>query len=194
VTGGMLPLSCQVGDCRNRAALTVTLELPTDWSASREYTVRTLQVAVCGDCAPELEACGRALLEGRVQYARRMELEEGKLGLAEQLVGLIEAIGPPFEPVQGGTFATWLAKLDKPRAQAAWRVLAVVKRKATEGRRPRSDSSAAHERRDRTTARPLSIESARFRRQIVVPPIDPGPPSAPRPPAGSSPRGGDDAA
>ncbi len=190
-----LPLTCQLGECRNRAALTVTVELPTSWDESREYNVRTLLVAACGECAPELEACGRGLLEGRVRYAKRAELVAENAHLMELLLMLISSVGPPFEPVQGSVFATWLTKLDKPGAQAAWRLLAHVKRTAMEVRRTKSGrvigSSPPPERgrRDQTANRPLSIETARFRRRIVVPPIDPGPP-APPPSRGGS----DDAA
>ena len=194
MTGNDLPLSCQLGECPNRAALTVTLELPTSWTEAREYTVRTVLVAVCGDCAAELESCSRALLEARVRYAARLEMAEGATRLLAELVALIEAVGPPFESVQGSVFAGWLSRLDKPTAQAAWSLLASVKRKAMGGRRDGSGQPAECGPRDRTPGRPASIETARFRRQIVVPPLDPGPAGPPRPPVNPSPRGGDDAA
>ncbi len=135
-------------------------------------------MAACGDCAPELEALGKALLEARVRYAGQQAKVDDLVRLMTLLVNLIEAVGPPFEPVQGSVFAGWLARLDKPTAQGAWRLLAEVKRKAMGGER----TSVPAERgpRDRTAARPLSIETARFRRQIVVPPIQPFPvPPAP---------------
>ena len=92
-------------------------------------------------------------------------------------MALIEAVGPPFEPVQGGVFATWLAKLDKPLAQSAWRLLAHVKRRASGGRLAGGLVDSGHDR-----ARSLSIDEARFRRRVLAPPGDRGP------------RGGDDAA
>jgi hypothetical protein len=198
--GTDLPLSCQLGDCRNRAALTVTLELPTSWDESREYTVRTIQAAVCGECAPELEACGRGLLEGRVLLARRLQTTADYADLMRMLLGLIDAVGAPYEPEQGSTFATWLAKLDKPRAQSAWRLLAFVKRQTLEGktvrggwwrraRRSPSDSPAGR----RTSNRPLAIDDARFRRRALERPSAP-PEGDPSPPVPFPPRGGDDAA
>ncbi len=197
MTDTNLPLRCQVGDCRNRAALTVTVELPSDWSDSRQYNVVTLQVAVCGDCAPDLEDRGSALQPPRVRYARRLEIEANAARLATELVALIEAVGPPFEPVHGGTFATWLAKLDKPLAQAAWRLLAHVKRQTTGGRqhcggRLESGHQAERGACDRAPAQPLSIEDAHLRRRALVPPIEP--PPGPRTPTAPSPEGGDDAA
>ncbi|HXM59178.1 MAG TPA: hypothetical protein VOB72_27525, partial [Candidatus Dormibacteraeota bacterium] len=123
-------VACQLGDCRNAAALTVTVELPTSWTESREYTTRTLLVAVCGDCAPVVEADARALLEARVRYATTAQAVD----LTRLLLALIDAVGPPFEPEKGGTFATWIDKLDKPRAQSAWRLLAFVKRQTLEGK------------------------------------------------------------
>ena len=200
MTGADLPLSCQLGECRNRAALTVTLELPTDWSESREYNVRTVLVAVCGDCAQQLEEHGQELLKGRVLYAKRLKMATDHANLMRVLLALIDAVGAPYEPVQGSTFATWLDKLDKPRAQSAWRLLAFVKRQTLEGktvrggwwrkaRRPSPDSPGGH----LTSSRPLSIDDARFRRRALEvspdrPPPDPAP-TAPLPP-----RGGDDAA
>lgn len=191
MTGELLPLRCQMGDCGNRAALTVTLELPVEWSESPEYNVRTVLVAVCGDCAGALEADARALLEARVRYGRQQAKVEDLVRLMTLLVSLIEAVGPPFEPVQGGVFAGWLAALDKSTAQGAWRLLAEVKRRATGGRRNGSGSSVERGSRDGAPTQPLSSEAAWLRRQIVVPPIDPGPPG---PPASPSPGGGDDAA
>ena len=188
-----LPLTCQMDECRNPATLTLTVELPTSWTESREYAVRRLLVAVCGDCAAVLEANAKALLEARERFARRLEMAEGAAQLLTELVALIEAVGPPFEPVQGSVFAGWLSRLDKPIAQATWRLLAHVKRKAMGGRRPRSGLPPERGRRDRADARPVPIESARFRRQMVVPPIQPLP-DPPAPPTNPSPRGGDDAA
>src|SRR5262249_22676456 len=86
MTGTELPLRCQVGDCGNRAALTVTIELPVDWSASRTYNVVTLQVAACGECARDLEERGRALLEARGRFGRR----------GEALGGAARGRGPAF--------------------------------------------------------------------------------------------------
>ena len=123
-----LALRCQLGECRNLAAVTVTVELPTDWSESRTYNVVTLQVAACGECARDLEGHGNTLLAARVRFARQQGTEAHAGRLATELVALIEAVGPPFEPVQGSVFATWLTKLDKPLAQGAWRLLAHVKR------------------------------------------------------------------
>ena len=164
-----LPIRCQVGDCDNHAALTVTVELPIDWSESRTYNVVTLQVAACGECASQLESLGHRLLEARTRYARQQEIEAHAGRLATELVALIEAVGPPFEPVHGSVFATWLAKLDKPLAQGAWRLLAHVKRQANGGpparrtARPRTDNvqvplSATHD------------DNARFRRQSLTQP------------------------
>ncbi len=199
-----LPLTCQLGECRNRAALTVTVELPTSWDESREYTVRTLEVAVCGDCAPELEACGRALLEGRVLLARRLQTTADYADLMRMLLGLIDAVGAPYEPEQGSIFATWLAKLDKPLAQSAWRLLAFVKRQTLEGktvrggwwrkaRRARGEQPASG-RRDRTATQPLSIDDARFRRRALERPPDQPPSGPPTAPIPLPPTGGDDAA
>ena len=165
------PLRCQLGDCRNRAALTVTLELPTGWSEARQYNVVTLQVAVCGECAQGLEEHGQELLKARVRYARQQEIEGHAGRLAAELVALIEAVGPPFEPVHGSIFATWLAKLDKPLAQGAWRLLAHVKRQATAA----VDSGQRATRGGIDRAQPLSIDEGRFRRRALVPPIDPSP-------------------
>ena len=83
-------VACQLGDCSNPAALTVTLELPTSWTEEREYTTRTLLVAVCGECAPDVEQAGLALLVARVQFATRLDRAQGKARLLAQLVGLIE--------------------------------------------------------------------------------------------------------
>jgi len=153
VTGTELPIRCQVGDCGNRAALTVTVELPVDWSASRTYNVVTLQVAACGECARRLEEHGQELLKARVRFGRQQEIEAHAGRLATELVALIEAVGPPFEPVHGSVFATWLAKLDKPLAQGAWRLLAHVKRQVN-------------------GARSISIHEARLRPRALVPPAD----------------------
>jgi hypothetical protein len=178
-----LPLRCQVGDCGNRAALTVTVELPVDWSASRQYNVVTLQVAACGECARDLQEHGQELLKARVRFARQMKTEAHAGRLATELVALIEAVGPPFEPVHGSVFATWLAKLDKPLAQSAWRLLAHVKRKTNGGRLAGGlvDSGQRAEHGDHDQARSLSIDEVRFRRRALMPPAD-------------RPRGGDDAA
>lgn len=188
MTDADLPLRCQLGDCGNRAALTVTVDLPVDWSESRTYNVLTLQVAVCGDCAPKLDEHGRTLLAARVLYAKRLKMAADHTDLMRQHLALIDAIGPPFEPVQGSIFAGWLAKLDKPRAQSAWRLLAFVKRQSLEGMtvrdgwwrkaRRRRDLTAKPER--RTSDRPLSIEDARFRRRALVQPPEP-PPRTPPP-------------
>ncbi len=183
------PLTCQLGDCGNRAAVTVTIELPADWSDSREYNVVTLQVAVCGDCAPDLKDRGRTLLAARVQYAKRVQTTADYADLMRQLLGLIDAVGAPYEPVQGGIFATWLAKLDKPRAQSAWRLLAFVKRQTLAGktvkdgwwrrarRRPQAPAGPGR----KTANRPLSIEDARFRRRALQGPPEPSP-RTPSPP------------
>jgi hypothetical protein len=203
MTGIPVDVACQLGDCRNRAALTVTVELPTSWTESREYTTRTLQVAVCGDCAAALEADAKALLEGRTLLARRLQSTADYANLMRLLLALIDAVGAPYEPEQGSTFATWLAKLDKPRAQSAWRLLAFVKRQTLEGktvrggwwrkaRRARGESPADG-RRDRIADRPLSIDDARFRRRALERPSAP-PQGDPSPPVPFPPRGGDDAA
>ena len=178
-----LALRCQLGECRNRAAVTVTVELPTDWSESRTYNVVTLQVAACGECARDLEGHGNTLLAARVRFARQQGTEAHAGRLATELVALIEAVGPPFEPVQGSVFATWLAKLDKPLAQGAWRLLAHVKRQATGVRLVGGlvDSGQRTERSGHDGAWSLSIGEARFQRRAPVSPAD-------------HPRGGDDAA
>ncbi len=200
MTDADLPLTCQLGDCRSRAALTVTVELPIDWSGSREYNVVTLQVAVCGDCAQDLEDRGRTLLAARLQVAKRLQTAGDYADLMRQLLALIDAVGAPYEPVQGGTFATWLAKLDKPRAQSAWRLLAFVKRQTLDGKTVRGGwwrkarrEPAAGGRRDRTTNRPLSIDEGRFRRRALEWPPTP-PEGDPSPTIPLPPRGGDDAA
>jgi hypothetical protein len=193
-----LPLRCQLGDCGNRVALTVTIELPVDWSESREYNVVTLQVAACGDCASKLEALGHGLLEARTRYAKRLQTTTDYVHLMRQLLALIDAVGAPYEPVQGGIFATWLAKLDKPRAQSAWRLLAFVKRQTLDGktvkdgwwrkaRRARGEQPASGRN------RPLSIDDARFRRRALEQPPTP-PEGDPSPTIPLPPRGGDDAA
>jgi hypothetical protein len=184
MTDTNLPLRCQVGDCGNRAAVTVTIELPAQWSGSRTYNVVTLQVAACSECARDLQGHGQELLKARVRFARQMEIEAHAGHLATELVALIEAVGPPFEPVHGSVFATWLAKLDKPLAQSAWRLLAHVKRQANGGRLAGGlvDSGQRAEHGDHDQARSLSIDEARFRHAGLMPPADRGP------------RGGDDAA
>ncbi len=101
--------------------------------------------------------------------------------------------------MQGSTFADWLSRLDRPSAQAAWRLLADIKRQATAGsleagRPARRRLPAAVGQRDRTTDRPLTIEGARFRHRTPVQPIQPVLPDPPSPPTDPSPRGGDDAA
>jgi hypothetical protein len=189
-------VACQLGDCRNRAALTVTVELPTSWTEEREYTTRMLQVAVCGECARELELLGLALLAARVQFATRLDRVQGKAKLLAQLVGLIEAVGPPFEPVQGSVFARWLAELDQPTAQSAWRLLAHVKRRAVERDGPPdvADGSTTAAGRPRPSSdRTPPMETTPFRRPVLVGSREPSP-GAPPPPFGRRPRGGDDAA
>jgi hypothetical protein len=188
MTDNDLPLSCQLGDCRNRAALTVTIELPAEWSDSREYRVVTLQVAACGECARDLEDHGRTLLAARVQYVKRLETAADYAHLMRQLLALIDAVGPPYEPVQGSTFATWLDKLDKPLAQAAWRLLAFVKRQTLAGKtvkdgwwRKARRSGKPPEPSRKASNRPLSIENARFRRRPLEQPAEP-PPRTPSPP------------
>ena len=168
-----LPLRCQVGDCDNRATLTVTVELPIEWSESRTYSVVTLQVTACGDCAAQLESLGHGLLHARVRFARQQEIEAHAGRLATELVALIEAVGPPFEPVHGSVFATWLAKLDKPLAQGAWRLLAHIKRQHIDSRTVRRsglvfDNDSAYE--GRTASRPASIDDARYRRHALTQP------------------------
>ncbi len=193
-----LPLTCQLGDCRNRAALTVTVELPADWSDSREYNVVRLQVGVCGNCAHDLEDRGRTLLAARVQYGRLREKTEDMARLHRQLETLVEAVGPPYEPVQGSIFARWLAALEKLSAQAAWRLLADVKRQTVGNGRTRSScaitpSMPADHGRGEPAAGPAPIEVARFRRRVPVPPMEP-PPGSSEPPIDPTPGGGDDAA
>jgi hypothetical protein len=165
-------VACQLGDCGNPAALTVTVELPTSWTEEREYTTRTLQVAVCGECAPTLEADSGALLEARVRCGRRLDVADAAARLHAQLVALIEAVGPPYEPVDGSVFARWLAELDQPGAQGAWRLLAHMKR--TREASPPPDPP-------RPSQQPPRSADAGVRRPVLVRP-DPAP------------GGGDDAA
>jgi hypothetical protein len=194
-----LPLRCQVGDCGNRAALTVTVELPIDWSESRTYNAVTLQVAACGDCARDLQGHGNTLLAARVQYGRLREKTEEMERLRRQLEALVEAVGPPYEPVHGGVFGHWLAALDRTSAQAAWRLLADVKRKAVGGGRARSSAPLTASlppdrgRGEPPAGPPLRLDGARLRRRVLVPPMEQTPP-LPAPPADRPPRGGDDAA
>lgn len=192
MSGTGMPLRCQVGDCGNRGALTVTVELPTEWSESRAYNVATLQVAACGDCARDLEGHASTLLAARVQYGRLREKLEDGARMRTQLVGLVEAVGAPFEPVHGSVFGRWLAALDKPAAQAAWRLLADVKRRAVGSGRVRFDLEPGP--RDSQASAPVRIDDSRFRRGVPVPPTEPVSPrpAAPRP--DRRPRGGDDAA
>jgi hypothetical protein len=195
-----LPLRCQVGDCENRAALTVTVELPVEWSASRTYNVVTLQVAACGECARSLQEHSNTLLAARVQHAHLRETAEHMAQLRRQLEALVAAVGPPFEPVHGGVFGRWLAALDKLSAQAAWRLLADVKRQAVGGGRTWSNAPITASlpddrgRGEMSAGPPLRLDSARLGRRVLVPPMEPPPPRPPAPPAGRPPRGGDDAA
>jgi hypothetical protein len=133
-----------------------------------------------------------------VQFAKRLQTTADYANLMRQLMALIDAVGAPYEPVQGSTFATWLDKLDKPRAQSAWRLLAFVKRQTLEGktvrggwwrraRRARGEQPAA----DRN--RPLSLDDARFLRRALERPPTP-PEGDPSPTIPLPPRGGDDAA
>jgi hypothetical protein len=192
-----LPIRCQVGDCGNRAALTVTVELPVDWSASRQYNVVTLQVAACGECARDLQGHGNTLLAARVQYGRLREMTDDMERLRRQLGALVEAVGPPYEPVHGGVFGHWLAALDRTSAQAAWRLLADVKRKAvgtrTSSSAPLTASLPPDRGRGEPPGPPLRLDGARHRRRVLVPPME-EPPGRPTPPADRPPRGGDDAA
>lgn len=196
MTGTDLPLVCQLGECRRRAALTFTIELPTEWSESREYNVRTLLVAVCGDCARELEDHGRTLIAARVQYGRLREKREDGARVRTQLVALVEAVGPPYEPVHDGVFGRWLAGLDQTSAQAAWRLLAHVKRTAIEGTWAANGRPVrSREPDDRGPGQPaVPIEVASFRRQALVPPMEPVSPRPAAPPSDHQPQGGDDAA
>src|SRR5215471_4455345 len=170
-----LPLRCQVGDCGNRAARTVTIELPADWSEARTYNVVALQVAVCGDCARNLEDHGRTLIAARVQYGRLREKTEDMASLRRQLEALVEAVGPPYEPVHGDIFGRWLAALDRSSAQAAWRLLGDVKRKVvgtrTSSSAPLTASLPADRGRGEPAATPVRIDAARFGRRIPVPPL-----------------------
>jgi hypothetical protein len=193
-----LPIRCQVGDCGNHAALTITVELPVDWSESRTYNVVTLRVAACGECASKLEVLGHELLEARTRYGRRLQTAAEYAHLMRQLLALIDAVGAPYEPVQGSTFATWLDKLDKPRAQSAWRLLAFVKRQTLDGKTVRDGwwrkaRRAPGEQPAPGGNRPLSIDDGRFRRRALEQPPTPPEgdlsPTVPFPP-----RGGDDAA
>ena len=191
------PVTCQVGDCGNRVALTVTIELPVDWSASRTYNVVTLQVAACGECARDLQEHCNTLLAARVQHSHLREMTEEMDRLRRQLAALIEAVGPPYEPVHGGIFGRWLAAIDRNSAQAAWRLLADVKRR-TVGRRTWSSASLTPSLPpDRGPAEPpagpLRLDGARHRRRLPVPPME-EPRSTPTPPTDRPLRGGDDAA
>jgi hypothetical protein len=193
-----LPLRCQVGDCANRAALTVNVELPVDWSESRTYNAVTLQVAACGECARDLQGHANTLIAARVQYSRLREKTEDMVRLSRQLEALVEAVGPPYEPVHGGVFGRWLAALDRTSAQAAWRLLGDVKRK-TVGRASSSASLTASLPTDHGGGEPpagptLRLDGARFRRRGLVPPMEPPPARPAPPPADRPPRGGDDAA
>jgi hypothetical protein len=118
--------------------------------------------------------------------------------LRRQLEALVEAVGPPYEPVHGGVFGRWLAALDKNSAQAAWRLLADVKRKAVGGRTTSNTPLTASLPADRGRGEPpagppLRLDGARFRRRVAVPPME-EPPTNPAPPTDRPPRGGDDAA
>jgi hypothetical protein len=180
------------------AALTVTVELPIVWSGSRQYNVVTLQVAACGECARDLQEHGNTLLAARVQYGRLREKTEDMERLRRQLQALVEAIGPPYEPVHGGVFGRWLAVLDRNAAQAAWRLLADVKRKTVGIRTRSSDPLTPSLPVDRGRGEPpadppLRLDGARHRRRVLVPPME-EPPTTPAPPTDRPPRGGDDAA
>jgi hypothetical protein len=126
---------CQMADCRNRTTRTVKLELPATWSDEQEYTVRTILVGVCGDCARDLDSRARALTGARAEFGHlkptAAKAVQGYRNVSLLLVELLRVIGAPFEPHQGGTYARWLAQLDRPHAQIAWNVLAHVKRHAT---------------------------------------------------------------
>jgi hypothetical protein len=127
---------CQMADCRNRATRLVKVELPASWSDADEYSVRSVLVGVCGDCGRDLESRARALISARATFGSIKPAAgkalEGYRNMALLLVELLRAIGAPFEPHQG-PYARWLARLDRPHAQIAWRVLARVKRHAQAG-------------------------------------------------------------
>jgi hypothetical protein len=160
-------VACQLGDCSNQAALTVTVELPTSWTEAREYNVRTLQVAVCGECAGDVEEAGLALLAARAQFASRLDRAQGKARLLALLVALIEAVGPPYEPAHDGVFARWLAELDQPDAQHAWRLLAQVKQRTREASRPTTSTRQA-----RPSEQPPPSQDAGARRHVLVRPTE----------------------
>jgi hypothetical protein len=129
---------CQMADCRNRATRLAKVELPASWSEADEYSVRTVLVGVCGECGRDLEARGRALISARAEFGgllRKAAKLRNHLDTLRLLVELLKAIGPPFEPEQGSTYARWLARLDRPRAQMAWRLLALIKRQETPKRK-----------------------------------------------------------
>jgi hypothetical protein len=127
-------------DCRNRATRTVKVDLPASWSEADEYAVRTVLVGVCSECGRDLEARGRALTGTSAAFNQQKQTAakavQGYRNVSLLLVKLLKVIGAPYEPQQGGLYASWLAQLDRPHAQIAWNVLAHVKRHAkTPGRR-----------------------------------------------------------
>jgi hypothetical protein len=190
-----LPVSCQVGDCLNRGAMIVAVDLPIDWSASRTYNVVRLQVAACGECARDLQGHANTLIAARVQHSRLREMTDDMDRLRRQLVALVEAVGPPYEPVHGGVFGRWLSAIDRTSAQAAWRLLADIKRKTVGGGRNWSDAATAPNQPDDhgRGEPPLRLDGARLGRRVAAPPVEPPPRPAALPPNRPQ-RGGDDAA
>jgi hypothetical protein len=141
---------CQMADCRNRATRLAKVELPASWSEADEYTVRTVLVGVCSECGRDLESRVRALIAARAAFgpltrkaAKASESLHHHLDALQLLVELLKVIGAPFEPEPDNTYGRWLRRLDRRRAQIAWRLLAYVKRDARTSRRGRTRAALA---------------------------------------------------
>jgi hypothetical protein len=118
---------CQMADCRNRMTRAVKLELPASWSDASEYTVRSVLVGVCGDCARDLDSRARALTGARAEFSRLLTAIEEAAGreaeLSAALRQAVELIGSRLDLRGSGVYAGLRAALDQPVAtRRPWRL------------------------------------------------------------------------
>ncbi len=86
---------CQVAGCGGPFWRSVEIQLPAAWEASRTYSVLTVRVDTCGDCAEELKRRAAALLQGRADICQLLFVVEAaavtEAEQREQIAGVAEA-------------------------------------------------------------------------------------------------------
>ncbi len=94
---------CQVAGCGGRFWRSVEIQLPAAWEASQTYSVLSVRVDACGDCAEELKRRAAALLQGRTDICQLLSIVEAaavtEAEQREQIAGVAEAA---MRAAQGG--------------------------------------------------------------------------------------------